>query len=370
MIKRLLVVLLAVVVGYLLMAPVPIDPVAWEPPDSPGYEGGHAVNSKLADLELLSIGDRHGPEDVAVARDGTVYAGTEDGAVLVWPPGARDFDRVIETAGRPLGLALDGQGRLLVADAFHGLLQVSESGEVRVLATEGEGVPFGFTNNVDVAPDGRIYFTDASSKFRVADVGAPYPTSLLDLIEHGGHGRLLEYSPASGEVAVLASGLQFANGVAVSHDGVSVLINETGRYRILRVSRVGAARGKVEVLIDNLPGFPDNLTRGREGRYWVGLVAPRNRLLDSLGPHPAVRRLVQRLPAFVRPKAEPYSHLLAIDDSGRVTHDFQDPAAGYPMVTAAAESEDYVYVASLTARGLARFPASRLRESLVETKPD
>jgi sugar lactone lactonase YvrE len=36
-------------------------------------------------------------------------------------------------------------------------------GAIEVLATEADGVPFGFTNDVDIAPDGTIYFTDASS---------------------------------------------------------------------------------------------------------------------------------------------------------------------------------------------------------------
>jgi sugar lactone lactonase YvrE len=352
--KRLILIAAAVVTLFLLTAPVPIDPVAWEAPRSEGYVGPHAVNERLAGLELLSLGGRHGPEDVVVNYEDRAFAGTEDGAILRLSDNGAAMEEWADTGGRPLGLALDFAGRLIVADAMRGLLRVSGSGRVKVLVEEAGGVPLGFTNNVDVARDGTVYFTDASSKFGVARIGAPYPASLLDLMEHGGHGRLLEYRPSDGSVEVLARGLEFANGVAVAHDDESVLVNETGAYRVVRVWRRGARRGRVDIVIANLPGFPDNLTRGLEGRYWLGLVAPRNALLDRLAPHPGLRKVVQRLPAALRPKAEPYGHLLAIDDSGRVIADLQDPSGAYPMVTAAAETASYVYVASLTAGSLGR----------------
>ena len=38
----------------------------------------------------------------------------------------------------------------------------------------------------------------------------------------------------------------------------------------------------VQVLLDDLPGFPDNVTRGAEGRYWVGLTKPRSDTIDAM----------------------------------------------------------------------------------------
>lgn len=358
--KKMLLAALVLCALYLLLAPVAIDPESWEAPRSPGYVGPHSRNDRLAGLELLAIGERQGPEDVVASDTGWIYTGTEDGSILRLAPGDGSFRPWIHTGGRPLGLALDSAGRLIVADAVRGLLRVSTSGHVRVLATEAEEVPFGFTNNVDVGPDGKIYFTDATAKFNVAEIGEPYAASLLDLMEHGGHGRLLEYDSSTGAVEVLARGLDFANGVAVAHDGASILVAETGSYRVVRVWRHGADRGRVETVIDNLPGFPDNLTRGLEGRYWVGLVAPRNALLDRLAPHPALRQVVQRLPALLRPQAVAYGHLIAIDDAGKVEFDLQDPSGDYPQVTAAAESGSHLYVASLTSRRLGRLDKARL----------
>src|SRR5690606_28786878 len=115
-----------------------------------------------------------------------------------------------------------------VADGYEGLLRVSPGGAVEVLATEAEGVRFGFADDVDVADDGVIYFTDASSKF------GPAMKARDDILEHGGHGRLLKYDPASKTTTVLLRGLQFANGVAVAPDQRSVFVTQTGNYDIVR----------------------------------------------------------------------------------------------------------------------------------------
>ena len=66
--------LLALGLLYLLIWPIPISPVAWDAPENAGYVGEFAPNTKLASLELIDIGDYHGPEDVAAKEiDGTLY---------------------------------------------------------------------------------------------------------------------------------------------------------------------------------------------------------------------------------------------------------------------------------------------------------
>ena len=152
-----------------------------------------------------------------------------------------------------------------------------------------------------VADDGTIYVSDASVKFGAEQFGGTYESSLLDIMEHGGHGRVIAYNPASGEAEVIIDSLQFANGVAISDDQDYLLIAETGSYRILRHWLRGPAAGRTEVILDNLPGFPDNINNGMHGRFWVGLVAPRNEWLDALSGRPFLRKVVQRLPAATHP---------------------------------------------------------------------
>ena len=109
-------------------------------------------------------------------------------------------------------------------------------------------------------------------------------------------------------------------------------------------------------LIDNLPGFPDNLSRGYGGRFWVGLASPRNNLLDAISDKPWLRKVVQRLPAFMRPQAQSYGHVVAISAEGDVLLSLQDPTGHYPVTTGLVESDKYWYITSLMSDRLARMP--------------
>lgn len=345
---------LCAILYWLLLSPVPIHPLVWQAPANPGYQGVFEANYRLADVESLSIGEYHGPEDVVMDAQGRLYVSVHEGVILRLSATDGEPEIFAITGGRPLGMVFDAQQNLLVADAYIGLLRISPDGKVTVLADHVDGSEILYANNVDVAHDGKVYFSDASTKFGAKAWGGSYPASLLDLMEHGGHGRLLQYDPDSGKVKVLVEGLQFANGVALAHDEQSVLVNETGLYRVMRYWLKGKKQGQFEVLIDELPGFPDNLNRGLDGRYWLGLVSPRKPLLDGMSDKPFLRKVVQRLPASMRPKASNYSHVIAIDDAGNVVRNLQNPDGYYPTNTSVYETLGMLYIGSLTADKLAR----------------
>ncbi len=349
--------LLLVAAGlYLLLWPVPVEPVAWAAPLDRGYVDAHARNRRLAGVELVDIAGTHGPEAVAVANDRRLYAATDGGWIVRLNADGSGAERWVDTGGRPLGMAFAPAGQLIVADAMRGVLAVAEDGAVRVLTDRVGGGHFGFADDVDVAANGRIYFTDASSRFPWRDHGSD--AARLAILEHGGDGRVLEYDPATSETHVLVAGLQFANGIAVGHDQSYLLVTETARYRVLKVWLHGARRGRFEVLIDNLPGFPDNITRGADGRYWLALFSPRVPILDRLAGSPFLRKVVARVPSFLQPQPVAYGHIVAIDSAGRVLADLQDPQAGYPMTTSALEVDGHLYIGSLTAPALARLPVA------------
>ena len=115
-----------------------------------------------------------------------------------------------------------------------------------------------------------------------------------------------------------------------------------------------------EPLIENLPGFPDNLSAGLGGRFWLALISPRNKLLDRLSGAPFARTMIQRLPTFVRPQAVAYGHLVAIDGTGKVLASLQDPDGAYRLTTGATESRDYIYVGSLVMPSLGRLPKAKV----------
>ncbi|MCR8923857.1 SMP-30/gluconolactonase/LRE family protein [Dasania sp. GY-MA-18] len=357
---KLLALIVFALILYLLTWPVAIEPKAWQAPTAPGYRGAYRSNQQLAKLELLAIAGEQRPEAVTIGPDGYIYASTHSGWIVRLNPQGQQALRWVNTQGRPLGLAFDPQGRLIVADAYRGLLAITPNKTITVLSTHAAGKAIAYANDVAVARDGRIFFSDASSKFSALAHGGTYLASLLDLMEHGGHGRLLKYNPAEQSTIELAGGFNFANGVALDPNEQFVLINETGHYRVLKHWLQGPKQGSTEVLIANLPGFPDNIAAGLDGRFWLGLASPRNALLDKLADQPWLRSVVQRLPAFMRPQAVAYGHVLAISGEGEVLYNLQDPSGSYPVTTGVAETAEHLYVSSLMAAKLGRLNKANL----------
>lgn len=338
---------------YGFLWPVPIRPVPWAAPSNPGYTGVFAANERLSAMDTVSVLGERGPESIAVDTEGRVYFATASGWIVRTDSLGGGAERWANTGGRPLGMAFDAGGTLWVADARRGLVSVSPSGAVLVMATEAEGMPIRYADDLDVAPDGRVYLTDASTKFYPPHYDA-LQASILEVLEHRGTGRVIEYDPRSGQTAVIASGLVFPNGLAVTHDGSGLLVNEMGNYRVLRIEREGVARGAIEAVVTDLPGFPDNLTRGRDGRYWIALVSPRNALADWMSDKPMFRKMLLRLPAFLRPGPVHYGHVIAIDTTWRIVADLQDPTGRLESLTHALETPGALWLGSLSAGTAAR----------------
>ncbi len=357
---RSIVIFTIAIVFFMSGCQTPVKPVSWNAPPNPGYTGSFLKNERLKEIETLSIGDNKGPEDVAVDGQGRIYVSTHEGRIVRLQPDGSDPQNWVETGGRPLGIDFDNTGNLIVADAYRGLLSIAPDGSISELATTADNIPILYADDVDVAMDGKIYFSDASTRFGAKEWGGTLEASLLDIMEHGGHGRLLVYDPVTSKTVTLLDGLNFANGVAVSPDQAYVLVNETGSYQVTRYWITGAKKGTSETLIESLPSFPDNISTGLSGYYWVALVSPRNALVDSLSDNPWIRKMISGLPKFMRPGAVKYGHIIAVDDQGNVIQDLQDPDGGYPMITSIMETEDYLYLGSLTAPHLARISKARL----------
>ncbi|MBA3852766.1 MAG: strictosidine synthase [Gemmatimonas sp.] len=340
---------------YFFLWPVPIRPVPWEAPSNPGYTGVFAANERLSAMDTVSVLGERGPESIAVDAMGRLYFATASGWIVRSDSLGANAERWANTGGRPLGMAFDANGTLWVADAVKGLVSVSASGAVLVMATEAGGRPIRYADDLDVAADGHVYFTDASTAFYPPHFDA-LQASILEVIEHRGTGRVLEYDPGTGRSAVIADGLVFPNGIAITHDGSGLLVNEMGNYRVLRIERDGVARGAITAVVTDLPGFPDNLTRGQDGRYWIALVSPRNGLADWMSDKPMLRKMLLRLPKAVRPGPVHYGHVIAIDSSWRVVADLQDPSGRLESLTHALETPGTLWLGSLSAPFAARLP--------------
>ncbi len=341
-------------IAYLALWPVPIDPVSWQAPEDKGYVGAFAVNQRLDALKFVPLGENWGPEDVAVGPNGKIHMATHAGNIAVIDLASGAIETIASTGGRPLGIEFAPDGTLIIADSFVGLLAMSKDGTIKLLTDKtADGSRIRYANNVAVAADGVVYFSDASTKFSAKAEGGTLEASLLDLMEHGPNGRLLKYDPHKDLTEVIYSGLSYANGVALADDESYLLIVETGTYSVLRLWLKGVRAGELETVTANLPGFPDNIAAAGDGTYWLGLASPRSAPMDGLSNKPFLRSVVQRLPSFLRPKPQRYGHIVRIDGNGKVLETLQGPDGTYALNTGARPGPGgSLIVTSLTERRL------------------
>jgi sugar lactone lactonase YvrE len=335
--------LLVAALLYLSLWPVPIEPLAWTAPVDRGLVDPFEPNKQLQAASAIDLGEFEGPEDATLGPDSAVYATTLSGHVIRIRN--RKAEQFAHVGGRPLGIEADSDGTLVVANSHSGLQRVDMDGMVTTLYGGDDADVF--ANNLAIGPDGIIYFSEASRKFGAREFRGTMKATVFDVMEHGGHGRVLAFDPGTGNAKVLLDDLAYANGVAVSAAGDFLLVVEMNEYRVLKHWLTGPDAGSTEVLLENLPGFGDNLKTGRNGRFWLGLAAPRKAIVDKLADKPWLRKVIMRLPEFVQPAADVSSHVIAFNAAGEILMNMHDPAARYPTLTGVLETRSNLYLTTL-----------------------
>ncbi|MCU0699440.1 MAG: SMP-30/gluconolactonase/LRE family protein [Myxococcaceae bacterium] len=339
---------LLLVVAWLFAAPAPIEPVAWEPPPPTPLEGPYAPNDRLAGVEWWAR-QLVGPEAMYVDGAGRLITGLKDGRIVALTPGNDTPTELADTHGRPLAIAPHPDGRIIICDAFRGLLALSGDGVIEVLASEQGGVPFRFVDDLAITKAGVIYFTDASARHSI-------DRFTDDLLEHQRTGRVLKFDPQTRATTLVAGDFNFANGVALGPDEAFLVVAETGAYRLWRLWLSGEKAGQRELFTDALPGFPDNVRFSpARGVFWVAIGSPRNPLVDALAPLPFLRSLVSKLPKAVQPRPARHAFVVGVDVNGRVVEVLQHRAPdSYSPIASALEHDGWLYLGSFAREGVAR----------------
>ncbi|GAB2267147.1 Protein STRICTOSIDINE SYNTHASE-LIKE 10 [Dionaea muscipula] len=294
--------------------------------------------------EIIELPGAFGPESLVFDPNGEgPYTGVADGRVLKWQQSSRswvDFaftssqrgdcvrpfaPEIEHVCGRPLGLRFDQKtGDLYIADAYLGLQVVGpEGGLATPVATEAEGEPFYFTNDMDIDDEEDvIYFTDTSTRFRRRQFG-------LSIFGEDKTGRLMKYEKSSKQVRVLVRGLAFANGVALSKDGSFVLVAETSSCKILRYWLKGPNAGKLDNFAD-LPGYPDNIRRNEKGEFWVALHAKKGPVASWFLLNPWAGKLLLYSPLSFKQLhillagGKPHATVIKLSNGGRILEILED----------------------------------------------
>jgi sugar lactone lactonase YvrE len=286
-----------------------------------------------------------GAEDVVVGgpgRDeGAVFTGTEDGSIFRISHDGQKVERIAHTEGRPLGIEIDLDGRLLVCDARRGVLRVdTASGAVEQVTDSVAGATMVFCNNAAIASDGTVWFSDSSKHFGI-------DRWKDDFVQNTRTGRLMRMA-TDGTIEVVIEGLAFANGVALSAAEDFVAVAETGARTVVRRWLTGDKAGTRDFLVQDLPGYPDNIARGSDGLIWVTIASPRDPLVERLQTGPlALRRMVTKIPEKLQPKPKNTVRVQAYDDAGTLVHDCDVTTTDYHMVTGVREHDGRVWMGSL-----------------------
>ena len=322
----------------------PIDPVRWQPPPVDPLP-----DFPPAELTVVGL-PGNAPEDVVVDGDGAFWTGVDDGRILrITPDG--DASVVATTEGRPLGMHVAHDGRILICTSPGGLLALDPAGgALETLVAEVDDRRLMFCSNVTQSPDGTIYFTESTSAFSYAH----FKGAVLEARPRGSLFR----RDADGTVLTVAAGLYFANGVTPTADGSALVFAETMGRRLSKFWLTGDRAGRVTALRENLPGHPDNLSTGADGRIWCAMVSPVNATAEKLATSaPLLRKLVWRLPDRLQPQIKPEVWAVAFDpDTGEPVAGLHTEHPDFGMVTGLVESGDRLWMGCIGSPALAHCP--------------
>jgi sugar lactone lactonase YvrE len=330
----------------------PIRALAWHPPATPALSGPYERNSRLSSVELLPLIDGHGPESIIAGHEEWLYTGLKDGRILRFRPDGSSMEFYANTGGRPNGMQFDSRGNLVVADSYKGLVSVAPDRRVTVLADGADGQPFIFPDGLDIAEDGTIWFTDATSRF-------PDGEFHYEVLEASATGRLLTYDPSTQQVQTQVANLRFPNGIALGPGDAYVLINETLGYRTLRHWIKGPKAGQTEPFVETYPGMPDDIRFNGRDRFWVALNAQRMAWVDWLQPHPRLKAILAASIGPIFPDTDARwigsgAFVVAIDLNGNVLESLQDPERRYVTSTGVLEHDGSLYIGSVVEHFVAR----------------
>jgi sugar lactone lactonase YvrE len=321
-----------------------IDPVRWTPPPvTPLPEFGPA------ELTVVPMpGDA--PEDIVVDADGALWTGLVDGRIVrISPNGAVAV--IGQTTGRPLGMTVARDGRLLICTSPGGLLAMDRTnGNIEVLVDSVDFRPLNFCSNVVELPDGTIYFTQSTAKFTYANFKGA-------IFEARGDGGLFRRDP-DGTVSAVLDHLYFANGLTATLDGTALVFAETQGRRLSKYWLTGPKTGTVTVLAEHLSAMPDNISTGSTGWIWVAMVTPRNTAADALAPRmPLLRKLVWALPDRLQPQIVPEVNVMAFDpDTGAAVAGVRMKRPDFGVVTGLVEHQGRLWMSSIGFPAVASFP--------------
>jgi ribose transport system permease protein len=164
-------------------------------------------------------------------------------------------------------------------------------------------------------------------------------------------------------------GLKFPNGICIASDRQSLLFAETWGCTVKRYWFAGAKAGDVELVLDNLPGYPDNINLASDGNYWLAMMGMRCPALDLAWRMPSFRRrMAKRLPVdeWLFPNINS-GCVIKFDEAGRVLESLWDlGGVNCPMITSMREHRGSLYLGGIMNNRIGRYPLPKADPTFVQ----
>ena len=324
------------------------------PPPSTAPDSGspYALNDKLRNVGAVGLRIIEGAEDMILDRDDNLYCGNRHGDIMrFFGPDHTRHEIFAHVGGQPLGLPSTATAISTSASAAWAFIRsrpTASSTDCRTRPTarcsrwstiSGCGSPTISTS----PPDGRVYFSEATIRFEMHE----WP---VDALESRGNGRIICYDPKTGKSHTEVSNLIFPNGICMLPDGESFFFAETFGCRVSRYYYAGPNKGRLDIIIDNMPGYPDNINRASDGNYWLAIVGMRSPALDLALRMPGFRR---RMARRIAPDAWMYPNLntgcvIKFNEQGEVLESLWDLGGkNHPMITSIREHKGILYLGGI-----------------------
>ena len=215
-------------------------------------------------------------------------------------------------------------------------------------------------DDLDIAPDGKIYFSDCTTRYEMT-------TNTLDILEARPNGRMVCYDPATEDHADRHQSFLFPERRLrlarrqVAADRLYLAVQD-----LPLLARGTEKQGTTEVLIDQLPGNPDNINRASDGNYWLALVGIRTPTFDLAARKPGFRlRMVKQVPTdeWLAPALN-HGCVLKFNESGEALESWWDPTGiSHSTLTSMREHKGYLYLGGLENNRIGRIKLDAVDES-------
>lgn len=330
-----------------------------------------AINDRLRPATAIGLGRIEGPEDVILDRNDNLYAGSRHGDIVRFlAPDYEKMEIFAHIGGTPLGMAFDRNDNLYVCIGGMGLYRVTPERKVEKVTDEtnrsyssvNDDSRLRLADDLDITDDGLIFFSEATVRFEMHEWAT-------DGLEARGNGRIICYDTNTGTTNTVIRNLKFPNGVCIASDGKSFLFAETWGCTVKRYWFDGPKKGKIEIVLDNLPGFPDNINNSSDGNYWMSLVGMRCPALDLAWRMPGFRtRMAKRVPRdeWLFPNINT-GCVLKFNENGDVLETLWDMGGkNHPMITSMREHRGYLYLGGIMNNRIGRIKLDNVDTSFVQ----